>query len=209
MSVKHLRPPWRPGESGNPLGVNRGVFTLAAEIRRQTGQGQTLVEFYTAMFEGRPIPVPGGRAQRPTLEHRHMAAQWLADRGWGKAKEMIELTGDAPATPEQRLALLRRLSDDERETLRGLLAKALATPDAPGPSASSAQADLAPADRPPTSKPGRLRRSDARATSAARSHPSWRTSRCPRILRPAPIRPASPLPIPPQPRTSPRSHSAE
>ena len=98
MSVKHLRPPWRPGESGNPLGVNRGVFTLAAEIRRQTGQGQTLVEFYTAMFEGRPIPVPGGRAQRPTLEHRHMAAQWLADRGWGKAKEIIELTGDAPTT---------------------------------------------------------------------------------------------------------------
>ena len=149
MSVKHLRPPWRPGESGNPLGVNRGVFTLAAEIRRQTGQGQTLVEFYTAMFEGRPIPVPGGRAQRPTLEQRHMAAQWLADRGWGKAKEIIELTGEArPMTAEQRLALLRRLSDDERETLRGLLAKALATPDAPGPSASSAQADLAPADPP-------------------------------------------------------------
>ena len=121
MSVKHLRPPWRPGESGNPLGVNRGVFTLAAEIRRQTGQGQTLVEFYTAMFEGRPIPVPGGRAQRPTLEHRHMAAQWLADRGWGKAKEIIELTGDARATTaEQRLALLRRLSDDERATLAQL-----------------------------------------------------------------------------------------
>ena len=66
-----------------------------------------------------------------------------------------------------------------------------------------------PRIRPPTSRPGRLRRSDARATSAARSHPSWRTSMCPRILRPAPIRPASPLPIPPQPRTSPRSHSAE
>ena len=49
---------------------------------------------------------------------------------------------------EQRLALLRRLSDDERETLRGLLAKALATPDASGPSDSSAQADLEPEDHP-------------------------------------------------------------
>ena len=32
--------------------------------------------------------------------------------------------------------------------MRELLAKALATPDAPGPSASSARADLAPADPP-------------------------------------------------------------
>jgi hypothetical protein len=145
--VKHLRPPWRPGESGNPLGVNRGVFALAAEIRRQTGQGQLLVEFYLDLFAGRPIPVPGGRAQRPTLEHRHLAAQWLADRGWGKAKEIIELTGDAPATPEQRLALLRRLSDDERATLRGLLAKALATPEA-DPSDPRAASDLEPEDPP-------------------------------------------------------------
>jgi hypothetical protein len=145
MSVQHLRPPWRPGESGNPLGVNRGVFTLAAEIRRQTGQGQTLVAFYMAVAEGRPIPVPGGRAQRPTLEHRLTAAAWLADRGWGRAKEIIEFTGDAPATPEQRLALLRRLSDDERATLRGLLAKALATPEL-DPTDSSAQAPPAPDD---------------------------------------------------------------
>ena len=144
MSVKHLRPPWQPGQSGNPLGVNPGVFTMAAEIRRQTGQGQTLVEFYAAMFEGRPIPVPGGRAQRPTLEHRHMAAHGWRIAAGASAKEIIELTGDAPTTAEQRLALLRRLSDDERATLRGLLAKALATPDAPGPSASSAAGDLEP-----------------------------------------------------------------
>jgi hypothetical protein len=82
-----------------------------------------------------------------------MAAQWLADRGWGKAKEIIELTGDAPATPEQRLALLRRLSDDERATLRGLLAKALATPDVPGPSDSRAAGDLEPEDHPVDGQP--------------------------------------------------------
>ena len=101
MSVKHLRPPWRPGESGNPLGVNRGVFTLAAEIRRETGQGQTLVEFYLAMFEGRPIPVPGGRAQRPTLEHRHMAAAVVrrsrVGQGQGDHRAHGRRAGDAPS----------------------------------------------------------------------------------------------------------------
>jgi hypothetical protein len=143
VNVKHLRPPWQPGQSGNPLGVNRGVFALAAEIRRATGQGRRLVALYLAVAEGRLIPVPGGRAQRPTLEQRLAAAAWLADRGWGRAKEIIELQ-DESSSQAQRLALLRRLSDDERETLRGLLAKALATPDAPGPSDSNAEGNLEP-----------------------------------------------------------------
>jgi hypothetical protein len=60
---------------------------------------------------------------RPTLDQRIDAAAWLADRGWGKAKETIELTGEA--TPAQRLELLRRLSESEREQLRGLLQRAL------------------------------------------------------------------------------------
>ena len=83
------------------------------------------------------------------MEQRLIAVQWLADRGWGRAKELIEITGDQPATPEQRLALLRRLSDEERATLRALLAKALATPES-GPSVPSAvderQAPLEPLD---------------------------------------------------------------
>jgi hypothetical protein len=145
VSVKHLRPPWQPGQSGNPLGVNRGVFALAAEIRRATGQGRRLVALYLAVAEGRLIPVPGGRAQLPTLEQRLAAAAWLADRGWGRAKEILELQDDS-SSQAQRLALLRRLSGDERAQLRALLAKALATPDAPGPSDSSTQADLEPED---------------------------------------------------------------
>ena len=27
MSVQHLRPPWQPGQSGNPLGTNHSVFS--------------------------------------------------------------------------------------------------------------------------------------------------------------------------------------
>jgi hypothetical protein len=60
---------------------------------------------------------------RPTLDQRMQAAAWLADRGWGKAKETIELTGEA--SPAQRLELLKRLSDEERAQLRGLLQRAL------------------------------------------------------------------------------------
>ncbi len=135
--TEHLKP-WRPGQSGNPLGARVKVLELVAEVRRRTKDGHTLVSFMIDVMEGRPLPVPStgeprpSRArypQRPKIEHRLAAAQWLADRGWGKAKEFIELAGDAPATPEQRLALLRRLSDDERAHLRALLAKALATPE--------------------------------------------------------------------------------
>ena len=60
---------------------------------------------------------------RPTLDQRVDAAAWLADRGWGKAKETIELTGEA--SPAQRLELLRRLSDEDRVQLQGLLQRAL------------------------------------------------------------------------------------
>ena len=60
MSVHNLRPPWRSGESGNPLGSNHGVLSLAAQIRRETGQGQTLVAFMRAVAAGEAIPVPGG-----------------------------------------------------------------------------------------------------------------------------------------------------
>jgi hypothetical protein len=150
-------PPWKVGEA--PLGARAEgpphaviAKSLAKYARDRTRNGRELVDFMLQVMRGEPLPVRATRARRarypqtPKVEHRLVAAQWLANRGWGKAKELVELTGDATTTPEQRLALLRRLSDDERATLRGLLAKALATPEAPGPSAARAQADLEPED---------------------------------------------------------------
>ena len=85
---------------------------------------------YLEVMRGNPVKMPGrvikkgknGRKisvlyVRPTLDQRLDAAAWLADRGWGKAKETIELTGEA--SPAQRLELLRRLSDEDRAQLRG------------------------------------------------------------------------------------------
>ena len=65
------------------------------------------------------------------------AANWLVDRGWGKMKETIELAGEE-TSPAERLRILRQLSDEERETLHGILTKGLeraARPDAEAGSA--------------------------------------------------------------------------
>jgi hypothetical protein len=129
--------PWRPGETGNPAGSQAPLRSFAAHIRHQTGFGTEIAAFYLAIMRGEPIKMPAkvikrGRNGkktiavqyiRPTLDQRIDAAAWLADRGWGKAKETIELTGEA--SPAQRLELLRRLSETEREQLRGLLQRAL------------------------------------------------------------------------------------
>lgn len=107
--------------------------SLAAYARKATDNGRELVDFMVDVMRGHPLPVRATRAGRtrypqiPKVEHRMGAAMWLADRGWGKAKELIELQGDTTTTPEQRLALLRRLSDEDQATLRQLLVKALAS----------------------------------------------------------------------------------
>ena len=127
-----LRPPWQPGESGNLRGPTGGLFQMAAEIRRRTGNGSDVGDVSHGRGGGEADSAGGGRVQHPRLEHRLDAAQWLADRGWGKAKEIIELKDESVTTPEQRLALLRRLTDEERATLRAILAKALGTADGDG-----------------------------------------------------------------------------
>jgi hypothetical protein len=60
VSMKHLRPPWQPGQSGNPLSVNRGVFALAAEIRRVRERGGSS---WPAAGPSQP-PRPGHRRAR-------------------------------------------------------------------------------------------------------------------------------------------------
>jgi hypothetical protein len=86
--TRGLRPPWRPGQTGNPRGGAVALLNLARRIRRASGEGQELVDFYFAVMRGQPIAVPGRRNPLvPTLDHRMHAASWLADRGWGRARE--------------------------------------------------------------------------------------------------------------------------
>jgi hypothetical protein len=90
---------------------------------------------------------------------QHVQGTVTATGGGGDLEldNVVLAVGQQVTTPEQRLALLRRLSDDERAQLRALLAKALA-----GPSDSSAgpsdQGDLEPDLEPGSGAPELLGR---------------------------------------------------
>jgi hypothetical protein len=73
--TRGLLPPWRPGQTGNPHGRGRALLTLAARVRHLTRNGEELVAFFFAVFRGELIPMPGRRAQRPTLNQRLRAAE--------------------------------------------------------------------------------------------------------------------------------------
>lgn len=91
--------PWRPGQSGNPSGANGKQKGLATLVRRSTKQGRELVAFMLDVARGAPIKMSvttvGGTVldveRRATVADRMEAVRWLADRGWGKAREVIRL----------------------------------------------------------------------------------------------------------------------
>ena len=76
--------PFRPGQSGNPGGRPKGAVVLAALIREQTADGAELVDFMLNVLRGR---------RKAPLRLRMEAAAWLADRGFGKALQQLELGG--------------------------------------------------------------------------------------------------------------------
>jgi hypothetical protein len=123
--------PWRPGQSGNPLGQATSRVTLARYIRQLSHDGKAYVDFLTTVMRGDPLPLPGpngrhakGRPPRPSVDQRLRAVELLMDRGWGKAKEILELVEDRPRIDHR--ALVAQLSADERATLEHLLDRALA-----------------------------------------------------------------------------------
>lgn len=73
--------PFKPGQSGNPQGRAKGFGAL---IREQTKDGAELVAFALALLRGGDVK----------LEQRFEAAQWLADRGWGRPVQATEMTGE-------------------------------------------------------------------------------------------------------------------
>lgn len=77
-----------PGHNGNQGGRPKG---LAAYIRDQTGDGVEIVTLMLRVLRGQV------RGLKP--HHRLEAATWLADRGWGKATQTMEFTGQVSAVP--------------------------------------------------------------------------------------------------------------
>ena len=95
-----------PGQSGNPGGRPRG---LAALVRAQTNDGKELVNLMLRVLRG-TLAVNG---KKPSISDRMKAAEWLADRGWGKAVEMeIDLTPDDERR-ELAKAIAREMAQEE------------------------------------------------------------------------------------------------
>jgi hypothetical protein len=76
-SLQNLRP-WKPGQSGNPGGQPRG---FVSEIRRQTKNGFELVSFALRVL----------RNEEAEMRDRAWACGFLADRGFGKPTQSLDL----------------------------------------------------------------------------------------------------------------------
>lgn len=94
--------PFAPGQSGNPGGRPKGFGELA---RQAAEGGQLLVEMAVKIIKSRST----------NLKAKIMAAQFLADRGWGKAVSQKAFTGEAVAV------FTRGQQDDVRAVLGPLL----------------------------------------------------------------------------------------
>ena len=98
-----------PGNRANPGGRPKG---LAALVREETKDGAELVAYMLAVLR---------HPKQPTAL-RMAAAQWLADRGFGKAVAVLEadITVDAQVTHRELLRAHVDEADVERLT-RALL----------------------------------------------------------------------------------------
>jgi hypothetical protein len=88
-----------PGQSGNPSGKNRSG--LAALVRSRTKNGEVLVELMYRIACGAKfktsLTINGKVLEfrvRPSIRDRIEAIKWLTDRGWGKARDIVDIDGE-------------------------------------------------------------------------------------------------------------------
>lgn len=112
---------FRPGQSGNPTGRKKGV---AAMVQAQTRGGRDIIEFMVRVLQGHAYEYPDlpagphrGVAFVPSPDERLAAAQWLADRAFGKAPTVVEATVDSTVTHVDALRAHMEEADVDRLTL--------------------------------------------------------------------------------------------
>jgi hypothetical protein len=92
---------WRPGQSGNPSGRPRTFYKLADRIRKRSNWGGRLVTFAFKVMDAK---IPGVQ-----MQHRMDALYWLADRGWGKPTQSVELATSEGHHPTFSIGVLNIL----------------------------------------------------------------------------------------------------
>jgi hypothetical protein len=98
VNTDGLRPPWKPGESGNPAGRTPNVKTIP-EILRKIGEE-----------EGTKVSVEDGGATKLDVvmqqvykfarEGKSWAVQFIAERTEGKVTDTHEIVGQVPIAME-------------------------------------------------------------------------------------------------------------
>jgi hypothetical protein len=84
---------FKPGQSGNPSGKPKG---LSAAVHAKCGKdGHKLIEAAYLLAMGEPADVRKffGESVKRDGKVRLAAIQFLADRGYGKAVETVEMSG--------------------------------------------------------------------------------------------------------------------
>lgn len=147
-------PNWKPGVSGNPRGRPKTGYALAEMIRDVAGQPDVMREFVGLVFDiafGRgvcidadyqracaearraglamPARPANGEMIQPSLGEMQRAQDWLAQWGFQKPVQELEING-AGAAPSYDYS---KLSPTELDMLEATLRKAAGVDPAPGP----------------------------------------------------------------------------
>lgn len=84
---------FKPGQSGNPGGRPKGLPRAVQEKCGQTGAKLAEAMFLIAMGTPQEVRAFFGEPLRRDAKVRVQAIEWLADRGYGKAVDVVEPEG--------------------------------------------------------------------------------------------------------------------
>ena len=130
-------PNWTKGTSGNPAGTSRrqqsAARALAMRIQQETRDGAEVVDFALAVLRHGGVNAASGPTMHGltevTLTDKRWAADYLTDRGWGKAPQTIEIQTEGEPMPA---IVLRGVTDDDLDAAERVLREGLGADPIPG-----------------------------------------------------------------------------